>query len=101
MLGSNGSRVVSVTGARRAWTWRYLGPFTVFAGIAMSLPVPISAATSVSGRVTGAGEPISGCTVTLWAASAGAPKQLAQAQTGDDGSFSLRAGDAGNDASLY
>ena len=39
----------------------------------------------------GAGAPIAKSTVTLWSASADAPKQLAQTQTGDDGRFTLSA----------
>ena len=44
----------------------------------------------VSGRVTGSGEPISNATVTLWAASAGAPSKLGQGKTGSDGRFSIK-----------
>src|SRR5262249_58937760 len=62
-------------------------------------PPPILAAGSIGGRVTGAGAPIAGSTVTLWAASAGEPKQLAQARTDADGRFTLSA--AGGDASVY
>ena len=39
----------------------------------------------------GAGAPIAKSTVTLWSASADAPKQLAQTQAGDDGRFTLSA----------
>ena len=49
----------------------------------------------------GAGAPIANSTVTLWAASAGAPKQLAQARTGADGRFTLNAAARPPDASLY
>ena len=60
------------------------------------------AADSINGQVLGAGAPIAGSTVTLWAASAGDPKQLAQTKTGSDGRFELRAGTGqGNDAVLY
>src|SRR5262249_22711077 len=59
-------------------------------------------ADSISGRVLGAGAPIASSTVTLWAASASDPKQLAQTRTGPDGRFSLPApGTAGKDSSLY
>ena len=44
-------------------------------------------AASLSGQVLGGGAPIANSTVTLWAASAGAPKQLAQARSGADGRF--------------
>ena len=63
---------------------------------------PAVAADSLSGQVLGAGAPIANSTVTLWAASAGAPRQLAQARTGADGRFVLNAtGAPGKDASLY
>jgi len=39
----------------------------------------------IRGEVTGAGAPIANSTVTLWAANDGAPRQLGQAQTGNDG----------------
>jgi hypothetical protein len=52
--------------------------------------------------VLGAGAPIADSTVTLFAASAGAPKQLAQAKTGADGRFTVDAGDPpGKDGVLY
>ena len=50
---------------------------------------PISAATSLSGQVLSGGAPIANSTVTLWVASASAPKELAHAQTGTDGRFAL------------
>jgi hypothetical protein len=60
---------------------------------------PALAQSSLSGQVLGAGAPLGGATVTLWAASAGAPAQLGQARTDADGRFALsvpaaRAGDA-------
>jgi hypothetical protein len=60
-----------------------------FAVVGLASMAPALAAGALSGQVLGAGEPISGSTVTLWAASSGAPKQLAQAKTGVDGSFVL------------
>jgi hypothetical protein len=44
---------------------------------------------ALDGKVQGAGSPIAGSTVTLYAASEGTPVQLAQGKTGDDGTFSL------------
>ena len=59
-------------------------------------------AAPINGHVLGGGTPIAGSAVTLWAASAGTPKQLAQATTGADGSFALRAPDAPDaGSSLY
>lgn len=57
---------------------------------------------SLRGQVLGAGEPIANSTVTLWAASVGKPKQLAQGRTGNDGQFTLNASEApGKDSILY
>ena len=42
---------------------------------------PASAADPIIGQVLGAGAPIEGSIVTLWAAGVGAPTQLAQTQT--------------------
>jgi hypothetical protein len=55
---------------------------------------------NISGEVTGAGAPIVGATVTLWAASRDAPRQLAQTHTGDDGHFALGPS-SGKGSSLY
>jgi hypothetical protein len=63
---------------------------------------PALAADTIKGRVLGAGTPITGSTVTLYAAGTGAPKRLAQARTGTDGRFVLVApGAVSADASLY
>src|SRR5262249_30084551 len=51
-------------------------------------------------EVTGAGAPIAGSTVTLWAAGRDAPRQLAQTRTGDDGHFALGPS-SGKGTSLY
>ena len=53
------------------------------------------------GSVQGAGKPIAGATVTLYAAGSGAPKQLAQGKTGDDGAFKLNYAEASADSVLY
>src|SRR5215470_423805 len=81
---------------RSARARRWIG---VFVAVGVLPATPILAAASIGGRVTGAGAPIAGSTVTLWAASAGEPKQLAQARTDADGRFTLSA--AGGDASVY
>jgi hypothetical protein len=62
---------------------------------------PAAAATHVEGHVQGGGGPIANSTVTLWEASAGAPKQLAQTKTDGDGRFEVRSAGAGNDTILY
>jgi|ERR1700722_4042084 hypothetical protein len=56
-------------------------------------------ATQIQGQMQGANAPIDGATVTLWAASADAPRQLAQTQSDASGRFSLSAD--GNGADLY
>src|SRR5690349_3889455 len=61
--------------------------------------VPTLAADTIRGQVLGGGTPIIGSTVTLWAASAATPKQLAQTLTGSDGRFQLNADT--NGAMLY
>jgi hypothetical protein len=50
-----------------------------------------TAAVRIEGKVQAGGGPVANSTVTLWADSAGEPTQLAQARTGDDGSFALNA----------
>jgi hypothetical protein len=61
-----------------------------------------AAADTIKGQVLGGGQPISSSTVTLWAASAGAPTQLGQTRTGTDGGFTLNSTDAPDkDAILY
>src|SRR5271156_5133355 len=48
------------------------------------------AADTIKGQVLGGGAPIAKSTVTLWQASADAPKQIAQTKTDDEGRFELR-----------
>jgi ethanolamine utilization protein EutQ (cupin superfamily) len=70
--------------------------------LSYAFAAPVSAAISLSGQVVGAGAPIAGSTVTLYAASAGAPKELAQTRSSADGRFTLNAaGTPGTDAILY
>ena len=66
----------------------------------VSLAGLASAADSIQGQVLGGGAPIANSTVTLWAEGAGAPKQLAQARTGNDGRFEVRVS-ASQDVVLY
>ena len=67
----------------------------------MFLATRAFAADSIKGQVLGGGAPIAKSTVTLWEASADAPKQLAQTKTSDDGRFEVRAKGAKGDAVLY
>jgi hypothetical protein len=77
-----------------------LGLLGLTAAIAASV-VPASA-QSMKGQVLSAGAPIVNATVNLWAASTGAPAQLAQTRTGADGRFALNApGGRGRGATLY
>jgi hypothetical protein len=63
---------------------------------------PAAAAVHVEGQVQVGRGPLASSTVTLWAASAGAPKQLAQAKSGNDGRFELRTAETpGKDVVLY
>jgi hypothetical protein len=90
--------------ANYCWDRRVSAPVTalVFAFMTVVLASPTNAAANINGQVLGAGAPISNSTVTLWAASAGAPKQLALTRSGADGRFAISAAEApGNDSSLY
>ncbi len=90
--------------AKYSWDRRVSAPVTavVFAFMTVVIAAPANAAENINGQVLGAGAPIANSTVTLWSASAGAPKQLAQARTGADGRFAISAAEAlGNDSSLY
>ena len=63
---------------------------------------PAPAAVSIEGQVQAGGGPLASSNVTLWAASAGQPKQLAQTTSGTDGRFELRSADTpGKDDVLY
>ena len=63
---------------------------------------PAAAAVRIDGQAQIGGGPLASSIVTLWAASAGAPKQLAQTKTSTDGRFELRSAESpGKDAVLY
>ena len=63
---------------------------------------PASAAVRIEGQVQAGGGGIANSTVTLWAASAGEPRQLAQARTNGDGHFELNSQETpGADVILY
>src|SRR5262249_49927942 len=51
--------------------------------------VPATAAVRIEGQVQAGGGPLANSTVTPWAASAGDPRQLAQARTSSDGRFEV------------
>ena len=71
------------------------------AGLGLLAVATTNAAVSLRGEVFGGGAPIAGSTVTLWAASAAVPKEIAHARTGADGHFSVNAPVQGKDTSLY
>jgi hypothetical protein len=72
----------------------------VLSGLCLSAAV--AAAADIRGQVLGGGAPIAHSTVTLWAASADAPKPLTQARTGADGRFAMTVPDSrATDSSLY
>src|SRR6516165_5620362 len=58
-----------------------------------------------TGELTGslqiAGQPVSGATVTLYAAGAADPAKLAEVKTDDQGAFKLDPGQAPSDSVLY
>jgi hypothetical protein len=67
----------------------------------LSLAQRAFAADSIKGQVLSGNAPIAKSTVTLWEASADAPKQLDQTKTNDDGRFEVRAKGAHSGAMLY
>ena len=71
-------------------------------GLAGLTTIPAEAAFRIEGQVQAGGGGVANSVVTLWSASAGEPKRLAQAKTADDGGF-LLGGDAtpGPGESLY
>jgi hypothetical protein len=58
-------------------------------------------AADLAGKVQGAGLPIANSTVTLYAAGTGAPTQLAQGKTDDNGAFNLNVDQTPADSVLY
>ena len=58
-------------------------------------------AAELAGNVQGAGFPIAGSTVTLYAASTGAPTQLTQGKTDENGAFNLNVDQTPADSVLY
>ena len=73
----------------------------LIAGLFGYLCGPAEAGVRIEGQVQGGGAPIANSTVTLWEASAGAPRQLGQAKTDRDGRYEVRSDGAGNGAILY
>src|SRR5215471_482600 len=71
-------------------------------GLLSFTSVPAAAAVTIEGQVQAGGGPLVSSNVTLWAASTGQPKQLAQTVSSSDGRFELRSADTpGKDDVLY
>ena len=63
---------------------------------------PAVAEVRIDGQAQAGGAPLASSAVTLWAASSGEPKQLAQTITGNDGHFAISTPETlGTDVSLY
>jgi hypothetical protein len=61
-----------------------------------------AAAVHIKGQVRAASSPVANSIVTLWSTVAAEPRQLAQANTGDDGRFQLDSKESpGSEATLY
>ena len=69
--------------------------------VVFSLAAVRVSAVDIAGTVQGANRPIAGSTVTLYAAGAAAPVQLAQSKTDDNGTFKLHIGKAPTSSILY
>jgi hypothetical protein len=82
-------------------TAKFLSILSAFI-VVLAFAAGSAAAAEIKGQVLGGGAPIAKSTVSLWAASTGAPIKLSQAGTGEDGRFSIRVPDSRNaGSSLY
>ena len=81
----------TMLGARMLAVASAFSCLATFATFGLMSNVPAIAADTINGQVLGAGSPIVGSTVTLWAETTGEPRQLAQTQSGADGRFALTA----------
>ena len=80
----------------------YIAAILLMGGLLVFTCAPASAAVSIQGQVQAGGAPLANSTVTLWAATAGEPRQLAQTTTGADGRFQLGTQETlGTDVSVY
>jgi hypothetical protein len=78
------------------------GAIGVFAYAFSMVASSTFAADRVNGQVLGGGAPITRSTVTLWEASVGAPKKLAETKTDEHGRFEIRsAATRSGDTTLY
>jgi hypothetical protein len=73
-----------------------------FVSIAVCAGGSTAAAVRIEGLVQGGGGPLANSTVTLWAAGADQPRQLAQARSNNDGQFEVGSQETlGADTTLY
>src|SRR6516225_9278408 len=83
----------------------WLSLLAVYAATTMELPPAAAqqrAAVRIEGQVQAGGGPLANSTVTLWGASSGEPRQLAQTRTSSDGRFAVGSQDTlGADVILY
>ena len=63
------------------------------AGMLGFASVPTKAAIRIEGQVQAGGGPVANSAVSLWRASSGEPRQLAQARTNGDGRFEINSQD--------
>ncbi|HMD09437.1 MAG TPA: hypothetical protein VKH63_18045, partial [Candidatus Acidoferrum sp.] len=84
------------------FSWIRFGWVVVLSVAAMFFVDLAQAADHISGQVLGGGAPIANSTVTLWEASANAPKKLAEGKTNQEGRFELRSAEKrGTETILY
>src|SRR5215475_12711152 len=85
---------------------------TIWFGVLVAFGAAVTAASTgfaqqrsyvrIEGQVQAGGGPLANSTMTLWAASAGEPRQIAQARTNNDGRFELGSQETlGADVILY
>src|SRR5262245_14277282 len=69
----------------------WFGVLVAFTAVAAATTVGFAQRSGVraEGQVKAGGGPLANSTATLWATSAGEPRQLAQARTNNDGRFEL------------
>jgi hypothetical protein len=82
----------------------WLDAFALLAALTATMPATAQQPTAirVEGQVQAGGSVVVNSIVTLWAASAGEPRQLAQTRTGNDGRFTVGSQESlGADVSLY
>jgi len=104
--GPPGPWAVVVDGNDNVWISNFAGAqiatMLLAVGVLGYASVPATAAVRIEGQVQAGGGPLANSTVTLWGASAGEPRQLAQVRTSSDGRFELGSQETlGTDVILY